>query len=236
MTHHVFTPRFSARFLAALLSAVLLVSLTACGGSETGSSAASSSSQTDALSSEESLPSATEDPSLKGEGSVGLLESVGSKENGFAFSGAAWFSDTQSYLKKLAEIWPDAAKGELETEYQDSASAVYVTSGMAQFSDFTVPACFRITETGGTVSACSYVFRFDSNDQEGFLTAFLQARDMLTETFGGADEDIPAFDSSFPNGGTWYGSDGSGLGISDTSVPGENYQFEISLSAPQAKG
>ena len=59
---------------------------------------------------------------------------------------------------------------------------------------------------------------------------------MPTETFGGADEDIPAFESSPPNRGTWYGSDGSGLGISDTSVPGENYQFEISLSAPQAKG
>ena len=38
--------------------------------------------------SQESLPSASEDPSLRGNGVVGLLENLGNVEKGFAFHGA----------------------------------------------------------------------------------------------------------------------------------------------------
>ena len=104
-----------------------------------------------------------------------------------------------------------------------------------QFSDFSSSAALRVTETDGGVTGCSYVFSFGESEQEAYVAAFLQARDMLIEAFGGADESVPSFDQSLPSGGTWYGADGSGLGISDTSGA-DGYQFEISLSAPQAKG
>lgn len=186
--------------------------------------------------SQESLPSASEDPSLRGNGVVGLLENLGNVEKGFAFNGADWFSSKEDFLSGLTALWPDVSSSNLTTEYEDDSTGVYLTSGMAQFSDFASPAVFRITETNKEVTACSYVFSFDTSEQQDYLTAFLQAREMLTETYGGADEEIPAFDSESPSGGTWYGADGSGLGITDTSIQGENYQFEIALSAPHAQG
>lgn len=186
--------------------------------------------------SQESLPSASEDPSLRGDGVVGLLENLGNVEKGFAFNGADWFSSKEDFLSGLNAIWPDVSSSNLSTEYEDDSTGVYLTSGMAQFSDFASSAIFRITETNKEVTACSYVFSFDTSEKEDCLTAFLQAREMLTETYGGADEEIPAFNSELPSGGTWYGADGSGLGITDTSIEGENYQFEIALSAPHAQG
>ena len=107
---------------------------------------------------------------------------------------------------------------------------------MAQFSDFNAPAVFRITETGGEVTACAFVFRFEKDQRDDYLAAFLQAREMMTEVFGGADEEVPAFDPNLPSGATWYGGDGSGLGITHTSPDQSNYQFEIVLSAPQPQG
>lgn len=233
MTNSLWNFRPVSRLLAGIVFAVILLgTLSACTPENSSSDVSQSSQNTSAT--EEPLPSATEDPALKGEGSVSLLENLGSPEKGFVFSGASWFTSREQYLSALSNLWPEVGQGDCTAEYEDSSSGVYLTQGMAQFTDFAYSAAFRITETGGEVTACSYVFTFDKYEKEDYMAAFLQARDMLTETFGGADEDIPAFDAEFPNGATWYGDDGSGLGLTDTSA--DSYQFEISLSAPQAQG
>lgn len=234
MTNSLWSHRPASRVLAGIFSAMLLLSCLAACNPETTSDNSSGQASQNASTIDETLPAATEDPSLKGEGSVSLLEKLGSREKGFLFSGASWFTSREEYLSALSAIWPDVGQGELITEYEDSSSGVYLTQGMAQFTDFACPAAFRITETGGQVTACSFVFTFDKSEKEEYMEAFLQARDMLTETFSGADEDVPAFDAEFPNGATWYGDDGSGLGLTDTSS--DSYQFEICLSAPQAQG
>ena len=225
-----FHPAKKAALLLAALTAALTFSACGVSGNEgslsDGSSTAPSSSAPEV--------SATEDPTLKGEGSVSMLEVLGSKDSGFAFSGAEWFSGREDFLQGLSTQWPNVA-GDLTAEYESGDSGVYLTAGMAQFSDYPFSACFRITETSGEVTACSYVFSFGA-DQEEYISAFLQAREMMTEVFGGADEEVPAFDPNLPSGATWYGGDGSGLGITDTSPDQSNYQFEIVLSAPQPQG
>ena len=219
------------KIAAVLLVLAMVFSFAACGtDSSSGESSTSDTGESQVLSDH------AEDPDLQGSGTVSLLEAVGSAQAGFAFRDAAWFTTRTEYIKALGEIWPEVASGEVTAEYEDSASGVYLTSGMAQFRDFNTPAVFRITETGGEVTACAFVFRFDKDRRDDYLAAFLQAREMMTETFGSPDEDIAPFDSELPGGATWYGEDRSGLGITDTSVSGENYQFEITLSAPAAQG
>lgn len=238
---HVFSRRLCPALLLAALAALLL---TACNPESTSSvspspspSPSASASSQESAESQEPQESQEPDasPELQGEGTVKLLENLGSKEDGFVFAGTQWFSDQEKFLEGLAALWPEAIKGGLDTEYEDDASGVYVTRNLAQFSDFSSSAALRVTEADGGVTGCSYVFSFGESEQEAYVAAFLQARDMLIEAFGGADESFPAFDQSLPSGGTWYGADGSGLGISDTSGA-DGYQFEISLSAPQAQG
>ena len=135
----------------------------------------------------------------------------------FAFRDAAWFTTRTEYVKALGEIWPEGCFREKSPQNMRTAPAAwYLTSGMAQFSDFNAPAVFRITETGGEVTACAFVFRFEKDQRDDYLAAFLQAREMMTETFGSPDEDIAPFDSELPGGATWDGEDRSGLGITDT--------------------
>ncbi len=226
--------RRPAKGMALILTAALLAaSLGACGLSHEESSAGSDTSNSSTQSPSEEV-SATEDPSLKGEGTVSLLGVLGDSGTGFAFQGATWFSSKEEFQQGLAAQWPDTA-GDLTAEYESSDNGVYLTAGMAQFSDYPYSACFRITQTSGEVTACSYVFSFGAEKEE-YISAFLQAREMMTEAFGGADEEVPAFDAELPSGATWYGDDGSGLGITDTSPDQSNYQFEIVLSAPQVQG
>lgn len=227
--------RRPAKGMALLLTAALLAaSLGACGLSNEQSSTSSTGTSDSSAQSPSEEVSATEDPSLKGEGTVSLLGVLGNRESGFAFQGAAWFSGKEEFQQNLAAQWPDVA-GELTAEYENSGNGVYLTAGMGQFSDYPYSACFRITETNSQVTACSYVFSFGEQKEE-YISAFLQAREMMTESFGGADEEVPAFDAELPSGATWYGDDGSGLGITDTSPDQSNYQFEIVLSAPQVQG
>lgn len=222
------THRFKG--LALLLAAVIVtMSFSACGLSNQEQTPSESSAGSSAPE-----VSATEDPSLKGEGSVSMLKVLGDKESGFSFQGVSWFSNTEEFQEGLAAQWPDVS-GELTAEYESDNNGVYLTAGMAQFSDYPYSACFRITQVGGEVTACSYVFSFAENKEE-YISAFLQAREMMTEAFGGADEEVAAFDPELPSGATWYGKDGSGLGITDTSPDQTHYQFEIVLSAPQPQG
>lgn len=151
MTNSLWSHRPASRVLAGIFSAMLLLSSLAACNLEAISDNSSGQASQNASTIEETLPAATEDPSLKGEGSVSLLEKLGSQEKGFLFSGASWFTSREEYLSALSAIWPDVGQGELTTEYEDSSSGVYLTQGMAQFTDFACPAAFRITETGGQV-------------------------------------------------------------------------------------
>ena len=149
-----FHPAKKAALLLAALTAALAFS--ACGVSGNESSLSDGSSTAPSSSAPE--VSATEDPTLKGEGSVSMLEVLGSKDSGFAFSGAEWFSGREDFLQGLSAQWPDVA-GDLTAEYESGDSGVYLTAGMAQFSDYPFSACFRIT-------ACSYVFSFGADQEE----------------------------------------------------------------------